>query len=53
MQELVECVAISTEEAAVSCAGTSGSHTVTRRVVRMVSELACVELLLLPCVPRL
>jgi hypothetical protein len=44
-------MAISMEEAAGLCAGMSGSRTVTRRVVRMVSELAGVELLLLPCVP--
>jgi hypothetical protein len=44
-------MAISPEEAAASCAGTSGSRTVTRWVVvRMVSELAGVELLLLSCV---
>jgi hypothetical protein len=51
IQELVECMAINTEEEAASCAGTSGSRTVMSWVVRMVSELAGVELLLLSCVP--
>jgi hypothetical protein len=46
-------MAISTEETASSCIGMSGSRTVTRRVVRMVSELADMELLFLPSVPRL
>jgi hypothetical protein len=35
-QELVECIAISTEEAA-------GSRMVTRQVVQMVSDVASVE----------
>jgi hypothetical protein len=42
-QELVECIAISTEEAVGSCAGMSGSRTVTRQVVQMVSDVAGVE----------